>query len=372
MPIDKEKCKVGSVVQDSNGNVGTVRWIGRMEKAQKPPNKDVGTYAAVEYQQPTQAFNRTDGTWEGNRYCNAPPGTVEFTKPRHLDFEMNGAGVKAVREKFGDAVKEWTDYQIVKFLIARKFDLPKVFEMIDNHLKWREEFKPDFDEYFPPEMANMYPVGFGDGYDRDGNLLYFERPGNGGACNPKDFVKMFGIPRICRWHTANMEAGTKKLREHPTARRVTSIIDLKDLGDSDRAVVNFGKAIAKIDQDNYPEHLAKMYIINAPTLFVGLWKMIRLFIDDRTKAKIQIVGKEYKEVIYKQIDPKYWPSFMGGTDDSWLANGGRVGSDDPRKERDPESGAMAIAEVSDKELAAANEPTPKEDGSAAQTPAASP
>lgn len=338
--MEKEACKVGMLVQDSNGNVGTVRWIGRMEKAQKPPNKDVGTYAAVEYE-PNGKLDRTDGTWEGQRYCEAPPGSIEFTKPKNLDPEMNSAGIATIRAKYGDAIKDWPDYQIVKFLIARKYDIPKVIIMIDNHLEWRKTFQPSWDEYFPPEMMEYYPTGFIDGLDREGQLLYVERPANGGAIHPKDFVKKFGLPRIMRWHACGMEAGRKRIDEHPTAKRITTIIDLSNLGDSDRQVINFAKGIAKIDQDNYPEHLNKMYIVNAPGVFTGLWRFIRVFVDDRTKAKIHVLGKDYSEV-EKQIDKQYWPSFMGGTNDSWMKEGGRVGVADPSKERDPESGGKVV------------------------------
>jgi hypothetical protein len=363
MPIDKEKCLVGMEVQDSNGNVGKVRWIGRIEKNQKPPNKDVGTYAAVEFPNPLpNASHRCNGTWEGQKYCEAPEGTVELHKPKSLDPERNREGVRVIREKFGERVKDFSDYQIVKFLIARKYEIPKVVEMLDNHLKWREQFKPSADECFPPEMADFYPIGFGDGLDRENSLLYFERPGNAGKCHPKDFVKMFGIPRISRWHASIMQDGVERLHAHPTAKRITTVVDLSNLGDSDKQVINFGKAIAKIDQDNYPEHLNKMFIINAPTVFTGIWKLIRLFVDDRTKAKIHVLGKDWQSEVSKQIDQKYWPSFMGGTDDSWLKKGGRHGSDDPAKTRDPETGALNLEEVTDEQIEAAAKasPTPQQ------------
>lgn len=104
MGIEKKDCKVGLRVQNNNGEIGTVRWIGRIEKAAKPPNMDVGTYAAIEFDLPTQALNRTDGEWSGTRYCKCPPGTVEFHKPRVLDVERNVAGIAAVRGALGERV----------------------------------------------------------------------------------------------------------------------------------------------------------------------------------------------------------------------------------------------------------------------------
>lgn len=368
--LDKKDVSVGMRVQDGNANVGTVRWIGRMEKNQKPPEGDVGTYCAVEFDTQTAALHRSDGVWESQRYCQSPPGTVEFLKPRHLMREMCRSSVLALRDKYKDLVGDWHDEQLVKFLIARQFDMPKVMKMIEDNVKWNQEFKPSPEEFFPPEMAESYPLGFGDGADRDGNLLYFERPGNGGFIHPKDFVKKFTIPVIVRWHAAAMEMGRMRMKASGYAsKRVTAIVDLKGFGDTDSGVISFAKAIAKVDQDNYPEHLAKMYIINAPGFFTGVWKLIRFFVDDRTKAKIHVLGENFQESLKKQVDPKYWPSFAGGTDDSWLKNGGVCGGKDPLKAAAQEASARSNEELhfaNESDLAAAKAAAEAEDNAAAQ------
>ena len=331
--LEKEHTKVGMRVQDGWGNVGTIRWLGRIEKTAKPPNNDAGTYAAVEFDRAHGGWHRCDGMLSGIRYCTSPAGTVEFHKPKDALYpEMNGSGIAALRHKFGARIAHLHDEILIKFLIARKFELAKVFEMLENDLTWRAEFKPDADEYFPSEMANGYPIGFGAGTDKEGNLLYFERPGNGGHVHPKDFVKQWGVARIARWHAATMEEGRRRqLDSNYAHRRVTMVIDLSHLGDSDRGVLDFAKAIGKIDQDHYPEHLCKMYIINAPGVFSGIWRIIRVFLDDRTKAKISVVGADFKPLLLQQIEEKYLPSFAGGTDDSWLHRGGTMGGADPSR-----------------------------------------
>lgn len=50
---------------------------------------------------------------------------------------------------------------------------------------------------------------------------------------------------------------------------------------------------AKISQDNYPEIMGQMMIVNAPMLFTGVWSIVKGWLDERTRAKIQILGGGY-------------------------------------------------------------------------------
>ncbi len=55
----------------------------------------------------------------------------------------------------------------------------------------------------------------------------------------------------------------------------------------DGTVKSMLAAVAKIDQDIFPEHLGTMVIINAPVLFRSLWVCIKPFLDERTLVKIK-------------------------------------------------------------------------------------
>jgi len=357
-PLEKDTIMVGQLVQDMHANVGTVRWCGKMEKAQKPPNGDTGFYCAVEFEEPTQALHRGNGTWEGTEYCKCRDGTVEFLKPKMLVLERNRAALAEFRKVVPNIMPPLPDRELLKFLIARKYEIPKSAEMLENHLKWLAEFKPNKDEYFPPELCDWYPCGFGDGRDRDGNLLYFERPGNGGVMSPKAVCEKLSVGVLARWHAASMMTGRDMMRRH-NAKRITMVVDLKDMGDTGSLTLDFAKAVAKIDQDNFPEHLARLYLINASTMFSALWRIIRVFVDDRTKDKIRVLKGDFAEEVEKQIDKQYWPKFLGGENDSWLAKNGRVGSEDPSKAA-AGGPALNIDPVTKEELAEAEKPTPRE------------
>jgi hypothetical protein len=46
--------------------------------------------------------------------------------------------------------------------------------------------------------------------------------------------------------------------------------------------------ITKYDQDNYPESLGHICIINAPSLFRMVWSVVKGMLDPRTQSKIEV------------------------------------------------------------------------------------
>ena len=93
----------------------------------------------------------------------------------------------------GNRVGHLSEVLLIKFCVARKFEMSKVAERVEKHLRGEAETVPHravLLEYFPPARAAEDPCGFQEGAtDREGNWLYFERPGNGGACAPSALVQ---------------------------------------------------------------------------------------------------------------------------------------------------------------------------------------
>jgi CRAL/TRIO domain len=46
--------------------------------------------------------------------------------------------------------------------------------------------------------------------------------------------------------------------------------------------------LTKYDQDNYPEMLGRICIINAPMVFKAVWALIKPLLNPRTLSKIQV------------------------------------------------------------------------------------
>lgn len=48
--------------------------------------------------------------------------------------------------------------------------------------------------------------------------------------------------------------------------------------------------LTKYDQDNYPEMLGRICIINAPMVFKAIWALVKPLLNPRTLSKIQVRG----------------------------------------------------------------------------------
>ena len=46
--------------------------------------------------------------------------------------------------------------------------------------------------------------------------------------------------------------------------------------------------ITKYDQDNYPEMLGRVCLINVPRVFQYIWPIVKGYLDPRTVAKIEV------------------------------------------------------------------------------------
>jgi len=58
------------------------------------------------------------------------------------------------------------------------------------------------------------------------------------------------------------------------------------------------------------------YIINAPLMFRGMWKIAKGFLDERTRKKIHMRGSDYKKDLLELVTPDQLPVFLGGTDET--------------------------------------------------------
>ena len=70
--------------------------------------------------------------------------------------------------------------------------------------------------------------------------------------------------------------------------------------------------LTQVDQDNYPEHLGEMFLINCPTFFSMVWSIVKPLLDDRTRRKIHVLTAAKMEVMFEVIDRDVCPAQLGG------------------------------------------------------------
>lgn len=71
--------------------------------------------------------------------------------------------------------------------------------------------------------------------------------------------------------------------------------------------------VSKVTQEFYPEQLGILLIVNSPWSFTAVWSVVKGWLDERTRAKIVIVGGRPIDELRKHIDDDQIPEFLGGT-----------------------------------------------------------
>lgn len=214
---------------------------------------------------------------------------------------------------------------MLRFLRARKFNVEQAKQMFLDCEKWRKEFGGGVDhlirtfEYKEKAKVSEYYPQFYHKTDKDGRPVYIEQLGK------VDINAMYKITTSDRM-LQNLVCEYEKVADPrlPACSRKSgclletccTIMDLKGVGLSKASSVYgyVGQASA-ISQNYYPERLGKLYIINAPWGFAGVFSFIKRFLDPVTVAKIHVLGSGYENELLGQVPKENLPKEFGGTCD---------------------------------------------------------
>ncbi|RXH88333.1 hypothetical protein DVH24_042404 [Malus domestica] len=213
-------------------------------------------------------------------------------------------------------------HMLLRFLRARKFDVEKTKQMWSDMLQWRQEFgadtiMEDFEFKEVDEVLKYYPQGH-HGVDKDGRPVYIERLGQ---VDSNKLLQVTTMERYIKYHIREFErtfickfpACSVAAKKH--IDQSTTILDVQGVGltSLNKSARELIQRLQKVDGDNYPETLNRMFIINAGSGFRLLWNTVKSFLDPKTTAKINVLGNQYQSKLLEIIEATELPEFLGGS-----------------------------------------------------------
>ncbi|CAL1296156.1 unnamed protein product [Larinioides sclopetarius] len=207
-----------------------------------------------------------------------------------------------------------------KFLKARNFNLDQAEIMIKNHLKWRKEIQIDtiISDFKPFEVLQKFISQSFVGFDKQGCLIQYAAIGN---LDGKGLFKSANKYDVLRCVLQEIEKIKKRLKYKSVqlGKSVNQSIYIYNLENMTLAKATHRQSVElfaegiQIFQDNYPEFLKKIYIINASVYFTIAFPIIKRILSGAVIDKIEVYGKEgWQQLLLDVIDADVLPAFLGG------------------------------------------------------------
>ncbi|XP_055861811.1 retinal-binding protein-like isoform X2 [Biomphalaria glabrata] len=226
--------------------------------------------------------------------------------------------LRQFKEKISDLITSQDDYSLKKWLQARNYDVTKAEAMFRTSMAYREKMKVDtlLTDYEPPEVLKKYMSGGNVGHDKEGSPVRVELFGHLDMKGLMYSARKSDLEKVklkqCEQHLKDWEIMSKKLN-----RRVDGLVVIFDMeGVSSKMLWRPGLQmylhLVSLLEDNYPEMLKRMFVINAPRIFPLLYKLCRPLISQDTKNKIHVLGSDYTSTLLKYIDADELPAYLGG------------------------------------------------------------
>ncbi|XP_076884687.1 phosphatidylinositol/phosphatidylcholine transfer protein SFH13-like [Bidens hawaiensis] len=214
-------------------------------------------------------------------------------------------------------------HTLLRFLKARDFHIEKTIRMWEEMLNWRKDYGTDtiLEDYEFEELEEVlqhYTHGY-HGVDKEGRPVYIERLGK---AHPSRLMRITNIDRYQKYHVQEFErAFCEKFPACSIAAKkqicsTTTILDVQGMGlkNFTPSAASILGAMAKVDNNYYPETLHRMFVVNAGSTFKRyIWPAAQKFLDAKTIAKIHVLEPKSLGKLLESIDASQLPDFLGGS-----------------------------------------------------------
>lgn len=212
------------------------------------------------------------------------------------------------------------DLILFKFLKGNSFKLNQTEQALKKHIKWRMMHQVDriLQDYVPLEVLENYLSQSFLGFDKEGSPIRYNAAGN---VDTHGIFKSATLQDIlkCVLHlieTDIVRTKEQSIKMQKCVSQFVYIYNLENLTLSkalDKKNLDTFMIGATLFQDNYPERLKTIFVINAPHFFTITFTILKTVLANELLKKIRVFGQNgWKEALLEVIDEDVLPAFLGG------------------------------------------------------------
>jgi len=252
-----------------------------------------------------------------------------------MDFTRLDPQKASILDEFRAAVKDCklpispdkSDVYLLRWLIAREFDLVKSEKMLRASLAWRKLYKVDdlLKDFKPPQVFNEYFSTSFFGYDKFHHPLWVVRFG---SIDVKGLLLSAKKKDFLNYIFCFVESSVRYSREYQEKHNLpasfmsqsTLIFDLEGLSMRTltyRPAVDACLQAIQFYEGNYPEQLRRVFVVNAPKIFNIAIALIKPFLNETTASKIRMLAgsdaSSWRKAILEDCNADQFPAHYGGS-----------------------------------------------------------
>jgi hypothetical protein len=218
-----------------------------------------------------------------------------------------------ILKEFQERLYDLTDEQdkkfcdipcLIRYLVARDWNLNKSDPMLRETLRWRKEF--GVEKLLAKDLAEEGSTGklYVSGFDKLRRPVIYMRPDRENSTNYENQLKLL---------VYTLERGVRLMGDGVS--QLVWIIDFAGYNGYNYPPLSQCSQTIKILSDHYPERLGACFIMNAPWLFGIFWRAVSVFVNAKTVSKVIMVSsnkEEQKSIMHKHFDPVELEKDFGG------------------------------------------------------------
>ncbi|KAI9090844.1 CRAL-TRIO domain-containing protein [Phlyctochytrium arcticum] len=210
------------------------------------------------------------------------------------------------------------DWWLMKFYDGARGNVDVGCKMLEKTLQWRQEYN----------YAHLPQEDFSADY-ATGKLYYHRRSKPDPVTGETTPVLIWRIARhiadpkhserTVRFIVWMMDKG---IRDGTITSRITLLIDRTSSAQQNVEGVHFFRLLTSVLQTHFPEMLHRIVMFPTNWLLLGVWKLVKPFLDHEVVVKVRLVGqKDMGKAVDEVWDIKDCPRRYGGGAEDWTDEG---------------------------------------------------